>query len=78
MTNDGASINYPEFEIAGQLYAYRMSQNVVVLGTRGLVSSSGISIGLKQVASGMYRCEAINNGKNNSTNVIITVIGKFT
>ena len=78
MTNDGASIKYPKSEIAGQLYSYHMSQNVVVLGTRGLINSSGNSIGLKQVANGMYRCEAINNKKTNSTNMLITVIGKFT
>ena len=78
MTNDGASIDYPKSESAGQLYSYRMSQNVVILGTRGLVGSSGISIGLKQVASGMYRCEAINNKENISTNITVTVTGRYT
>ena len=78
VTNDGTSINYPKSEIAGQLYSYRMSQNVVILGTRGLVGNSGISIGLKQVASGMYKCEAINNKENNSINITVTINGKFT
>jgi len=74
--SDGEGISYPTSEVAGQLYAYRMSQNLVVLGTRGLVPNSGASVGVKEIASGMYTCVAVNNEANNSQTVVIDVDGE--
>ena len=75
--SDGEGISYPTSEVAGQLYAYRMSQDLVVLGTRGLVPNSGASVGVKEIASGMYTCVAVNNEANNSQTVVIDVDGEF-
>ena len=74
--SDGEGISYPTSEVAGQLYAYRMSQDLVVLGTRGLVPNSGASVGVKEIANGMYTCVAVNNEANNSQTVVIDVDGE--
>ena len=70
---------FPEEETAGQLYAYRLNSSAVVLRTRESYDMMGqrIPIGIKQVAHGMYQCEAGNANLNVTEDVIITVVGKL-
>ena len=75
--SDGEDISYPISEVAGQTYAYRISQDVVVLGTRGLTLERGVDVGLKEIASGLYKCVSVNKEANNSQTVIIHVDGGF-
>ena len=76
VVSGGEGSSYPTSEEAGQLYAYRISQGLV-LGTRGLIPNSGVNVGVKEIASGMYKCVAQNNEANNSQTVTIDVNGEF-
>ena len=76
VVSGGEGSSYPTSEVAGQLYAYRMSQDLVVLGTRGLIPNSGVNVGVTEIASGMYTCVAVNNEANNSQRVMIDAAGE--
>ena len=60
-------------EQVGQLYAYRINDSAVVLGTRR-ASTFGASIGIGSVANGTYWCLAQNDNANSQS--IITVSTK--
>ena len=65
-------------ETPGQLYAYRISNTSVVLGTRSAVSADytiEFAIGLSAIAEGTYLCKVENfaNGISDST-VTIEVV----
>ena len=65
---------FPDVEQVGQLYAYRLNNSAVVLRTRESYDMMGqrIPIGIKQVAHGMYQCEAKNANLNVIKDVMIT------
>ncbi len=60
-------------ESAGQLYAYRCNDTMVILGTRRS-DVFGVSIGVDYIASGAYECVAENQNSSNHHEVNITVI----
>ena len=62
-------------EQVGQLYAYRINNSAVVLGTRR-ASTFGASIGIGTVASGTYRCLAKNANANSQNLTTISVSSK--
>jgi hypothetical protein len=72
--NDGFSV-VPNEQV-GQLYAYRINDSAVVLGTRR-ASTFGASIGIGSVASGTYRCLAENDNANSQHIIIISINSKF-
>ena len=63
-------------EQVGQLYAYRINDSAVVLGTRR-ASTFGASIGIGSVASGTYRCLAENDNANSESIITINVTSKL-
>ena len=63
-------------EQVGQLYAYRINDSAVVLGTRR-ASTFGASIGIGSVTSGTYQCVAENDNANSESNVTISVLSKL-
>lgn len=58
----------------GQLYAFRYSQNEVVLRTLRFPSSSEF-VGIQDAAKGTYTCRAMNFGEINSTDIEIEPTG---
>ena len=72
--NDGFSV-VPNEQV-GQLYAYRINDSAVVLGTRR-ASTFGASIGIGSVASGTYRCLAENDNANSQNIITISINSKL-
>ena len=62
-------------EQVGQLYAYRINDRAVVLGTRR-ASTFGASIGIGSVANGTYRCLAENDNTNSQSIITISVASR--
>ena len=60
-------------EDIGQLYAYRLNEQEVILGTRNMTFKA--SIGISQVAVGSYVCFAENDEQNVTTLFEIMVKG---
>ena len=59
-------------EQAGQLYAYRVSQNSVILKTRESTNgTTRVAVGIQPVAAGMYTCVALNGPERNESTVSI-------
>ena len=63
-------------EQVGQLYAYRINDSAVVLGTRR-ASTFGASIGIGSIANGTYRCLAENDNAISQNIVNINVTSKL-
>jgi len=63
-------------EIPGQLYAYRVSEEEVILGNR-LASVLTTSIGTGTSAMGDYRCVARNDNINSEAVITVQVKGVF-
>ena len=63
-------------EQVGQLYAYRINDSAVVLGTRE-ASTFGASIGIESVADGTYQCRAENANANSDSRITISVPSKL-
>ena len=63
-------------EQVGQLYAYRINDSAVVLGTRR-ASTFGVSIGIGSVANGAYQCLAENDNARSQNIITISVKSKF-
>ena len=63
-------------EQVGQLYAYRINDSAVILGTRR-ASVFGASVGIGPVANGDYRCLAENDNTNNILTISIDVTSKL-
>ena len=63
-------------EQVGQLYAYRINDSAVVLGTRR-ASTFGASIGIGSVANGTYRCRAQNDNANSESVININVTSEL-
>ena len=61
-------------EIAGQLYAYRVNDTYVVLGTRK-ADVFGAAVGADSIANGAYQCFASNEYNNVSASIFITIPG---
>ncbi len=74
--NDDDTFSVVPNEQVGQLYAYRINDSAVVLGTRR-TSTFGASIGIGSVASGMYRCQAENDNANSQSVININVTSKL-
>ena len=72
--NDGFSV-VPNEQV-GQLYAYRINDSAVVLGTRR-ASTFGASIGIGSAASGTYRCVAENDNANSEDITTISINSEF-
>ena len=72
--SDGFSV-IPNEQV-GQLYAYRINDSAVVLGTRR-ASTFGASIGIGSVASGTYQCLAENDNTNSENVVTISINSKL-
>ena len=70
--NDDMLFSVVPNEQVGQLYAYRINNSAVVLGTRR-ASTFGASIGIGLVANGMYRCLAENDNANSQRTININV-----
>ena len=64
-------------EQVGQLYAYRINNSAVVLGTRRS-STFGASIGIGSVAQGIYQCMAKNAHAKNDLVISISVLSRLT
>ena len=72
------SINDEEFSVApdeqvGQLYAYRINDSAVILGTRES-STFGASIGIGSVAGRTYQCLAENANANRDSRITISCL----
>ena len=63
-------------EEAGQLYAYRLNESAVILGTRDS-ETLGASVGIKPVASGLYECVTQNINQTEVMPLTISVEGMF-
>ena len=63
-------------EQVGQLYAYRINDSAVVLGTRR-ASTFGASIGIGSLANGTYRCLAENDNTNSQRIITVSTASKF-
>ena len=74
MSDDGFPV-VPNEQV-GQLYAYRINDSAVVLGTRR-ASTFGASIGIGSIASGTYQCVAENYNANSESSVTISVPSKL-
>ena len=74
MSNERISV-IPDEQV-GQLYAYRINNSAVVLGTRR-TSSFGASIGIELVAQGKYRCIAENSLAKSEVIITISLQGKL-
>ena len=72
-----SSFEFPSAEDVGQLYSYRLNTSAAVLGTRKWQPFRGqeVAIGVQQVGSGMYICEAANANERSVHSVTITVQG---
>lgn len=71
------SMSMEEFSVVpgeqvGQLYAYRINNSAVVLGTRK-AGTFGASIGIGSVAQGRYQCHAENVNANSNVEITIFV-----
>ena len=75
MNDDDTFFVVPNEQV-GQLYAYRINDSAVVLGTRR-ASTFGASIGIGSVASGTYRCLAENDNANSQDVININVTSKL-
>ena len=62
-------------EQVGQLYAYRINNSAVVLGTRRS-STFGASIGIGSVAQGKYKCIAENENANRELDITVSLLSK--
>lgn len=62
-------------EEAGQLYAYRVSEYEVYLGTRDN-ATLGAAVGIEMEAAGVYVCVAINTNESEAVNLTVNVISK--
>jgi len=67
--------NVSEGEVAGQLYAFRVSEFAVYLETRDS-AALGAAIGISSTASGEYTCVAMNANENSVASVSVNIIGK--
>ena len=74
LSGEGFSV-LPDEQV-GQLYAYRINDSAVVLGTRR-ASVFGASVGIGAVASGEYQCLAENDNANNILTISIDVTSKL-
>ncbi len=74
LNNDSFSV-VPNEQV-GQLYAYRINDSAVVLGTRR-ASTFGASIGIGSVASGTYQCLAENDNANSQSIINVNVTSKL-
>ncbi len=63
-------------EAVGQLYSYRLNDSAVYLGTRRRIEF-GASIGIGNIADGLYTCFAKNENENNTLEISITVLCKL-
>ena len=72
-----SDVTFPTGGIGGQLYAYRVSRNRVILRTRTSTGLDGdcVEIGAQRVASGTYKCVAENSDAENNKIVEIDVTG---
>ena len=61
-------------ERAGQLYAYRINESAVILGTRDNETFNA-PIGIKPVADGEYKCLTINTNETETIILNIRVKG---
>ena len=69
---------FPEKEILGQLYAYRINNSAVVLRTREtFYLDQRIPIGISQVAKGEYTCTARNANEMDEVSVNIDIVGEY-
>ena len=61
--------DFPENEVIGQLFAYMLSDNEVILGTRSSsVTNQRLAVGISPVAAETYLCVAENaNAQDNIT-----------
>ena len=62
-------------EVAGQLYAFRVSEFEVYLETRN-TAILGAAVGIERHATGTYTCVAMNANENSMATVSVNVIGK--
>ena len=67
-------LNLLQDEQLGQVYAYRINDTRVVLGTIR-ADVFGAAIGIGEIASGTYQCFAENANTNSSRNFTLTVKG---
>ena len=63
-------------ERAGQLYAYRLNESAVILGTRDN-ETLGSPVGIKSVADGSYECLIQNPNAIETKLLTISVTGMF-
>ena len=63
------------YEQVGQLYAYRINDSAVILGTRR-ANSLGASIGIGSIAQGIYQCLAENANAKSEKEINISVLSK--
>ena len=70
---------FPETEVVGQLYSYRMNSSAAVLRTRMWEPFRGqeVAIGVQQTGNGMYMCLAANTNDTSDQTVTITVQGTY-
>ena len=70
---------FPETEVVGQLYSYRMNSSAAVLRTRMWEPFRGqeVAIGVQQAGNGMYMCLAANTNDTSDQTVTITVQGTY-
>lgn len=63
-------------EKLGQVYAYRLNNSRVILGTRR-TDIFGAAIGVREISNGSYQCFAENNDTSNSRVLHLIVIRKY-
>ena len=77
---------FPETEVVGQLYSYRMNSSAAVLRTRMWEPFRGqevaigvqqVAIGVQQAGSGVYMSLAANTNDTSDQTVTITVQGTY-
>ena len=72
-------LEFPETEVVGQLYSYRMNSSAAVLRTRMWEPFrwQEVAIGVQQAGNGMYMCLAANTNDTSDQTVTITVQGTY-
>ena len=63
-------------EVAGQLYAYRLTHSAVILGTRDR-SIFGADVGIGEMANGRYKCLAESEYSSSDLELSIRVSGEI-
>ncbi len=69
---------FPENEVVGQFYSYKVSNNEVILGTRNAsIMGQRIAVGIQPLAGAKYVCIANRTDAESQTAIVLDVQGMY-